>query len=148
MTIGSGFNLLPGRPDNIHIQQVIFYNLAEIRHHRRKCQPPCCGGFRLTQSGGNRMLRDIGRGVKHGRHHAEIHGVVGNGLKIERHAQFHFKSGGVENFLALGKTIGFVGPIAIAENESVERQLGVNMGFAVIGLSFGRLSHSRDSGRQ
>ena len=74
--------------------------------------------------------------------------MVGNGLKIERHAQFHFKSGGVENFLALGKTIGFVGPIAISENKSVERQLCVNMSFTVIGLSFSRLSHSWDIDRQ
>ena len=94
------------------------------------------------------MFRDIGRGVKHGRHHAEIHGVVGNGLKIERHAQFHFKSGGVENFLALGKTVGFVGPIAISEYKGVERQFGVNMGLTVIGLSFGGFRHSWNSGRQ
>ena len=95
----------------------------------------------LAQSGSDRMLGHICRGVKHGWHHAQIHGVVGHGLKIEGHAQFHLKSGRVKNLLALGKTIGIVGPIAIAENKSVERQLGVNMRFTIIGLSFGRLRH-------
>ena len=33
MALSGGDNFLPGRTDDIHIQQVIFHNLAQIRHH-------------------------------------------------------------------------------------------------------------------
>ena len=64
---------------------------------------------------GNRTVR-----VEHGWHHAEISGVVGDRLKIKRHANFHIKAKRVGDGFAFGKIISRIWTIAIAENKGIE----------------------------
>ena len=130
IALGRRFNLGPSVSDNIHIQQIIFYLLADIWQQATKSGAPLSGGFRISQTGRYRMIGNRAFRIEHSRHHAEISGVVGNRLKIKRHANFHIKAKRVGDGFAFSKIISCIGAIAIAENKGIERQIGVQMGFA------------------
>ena len=99
------------------------------------------GGRNFGRIGGKHVLgaRQFGEwrtlGIHRGKD-AEIFGVVGDGVEVERPASDgHVETGRVLDRLALGKTIGVICGAAHIENVGIEAVAGVDVHVAEIGIA-------------
>ena len=81
------------------------------------------------------MVSVIATPIRYLAHHAEVKGVVGHHQEIQRLFHLHHEARGMLDGRTLGELIGIVGRAPGAHQIGVERQDGVDVGIAEIGIA-------------
>ena len=142
-------DLRPGTPHDVHVQMFLGARVAaQVGAHTDEDAAALVGLLGHAQVCGDRVAKGRGILLGHRWQHAQVHAVVGDGLKIERSVELHVEAGRMLDRPALGELVGVVGAGCGSEDEGVEGVAGVDMEVAEISVPgrvrpFGRTGRRR-----